>query len=195
MTQDKKDLPKGIERRPDQTDEGWEADIDALLQAHQAWRAENPPVVETHAKRSSWKTEPFGETVEIPYADHFSPEEFEKLKRGLIPAAMEDKWFIYHEEGQLFLHRSWTGNAVYKVSLKPCEYGGAEVRSAHIVTKDGGGSDPDYDAALLTFLVGNLLLDRGLPFPMPAGTTEPAPGAYQHLMTGTGYPEEPTGKE
>lgn len=195
VTKDAKDVPKGIYRKPGQTDEAWGAEIDALLEAHQEWRRENPPVIETHATRGSWKIKPFDETVEVSYADRFSPEEFDKLKRGLIPAAMEDKWFIYFEGGQLFLHRSWTGNAVYRVSLKEAEDGSAEVHSAHYATEYREEAELDYGAALLAFLIGNLLLDRGLPFPMPAGTTEPAPGVSQHGMTGTGYPEEPSGKE
>lgn len=39
---------------------------------------------------------------------------------------MEDKWFIYYEEPHLFLHRSWTGQPVYKLTLKDL-LDGAEV--------------------------------------------------------------------
>ena len=191
VSEDRKDVPKGMYRKPGQTDEEWETEIDDLLNAIQEWRRENPPIIETHAKRTSWKTKPFGVTVEISYADRFSPEEFEKLKRGLIPAAMEDKWFIYFEAGQLFLHRSWTGNAVYKVKLKETEDGGAEVLAAHYATEYREASELEYGVALLRFLIGNLILDRGLPFPMPAGVKNTNPGAFQHLMTGSGYPEKP----
>lgn len=195
MTKDGKDLQHGIERQPDQTDEAWASEVMAFLDAHEESRPDNLLMIETHVKRSSWKTEPFGETVEIPYVDRFSPEEFETLKRGLVPGAMEDKWFIYYEDEQLFLHRSWTGIGTYKVRLKKREDGSAEVLSAHYAAEYREASELDYGVALLSFLIGNLLLDRDLPFPMPAGTKESAPGAFQHHMTGTGYPEKPSGNE
>jgi len=31
---------------------------------------------------------------------------------------MEDKWFIYFENGWLYFHRSWTGFGIYKAQLK-----------------------------------------------------------------------------
>lgn len=195
MSEDRKDLPRGIERKPGQTDEAWEKEITAFLEASEELRPKTPRVIETHATRSSWQRKPFEETVEIRYEDRFSPEEFEKLKKGLIPAAMEDKWFIYFDGDQLFLHRSWTGSGVYRVILKQEEDGGGEVLSAHYAAEFREESELEYGAALLAFLIGNLLLDRGLPFPKPAGVTEPAPGVFQHGMTGTGYPEETPGKE
>lgn len=191
VSKDLRDLPRGIKRKPGQTDEEWGAEIRAFLEVGEEGRRKRPRVIETHAQRNSWKTKPFGETVEIAYADRFSPGEFEKLKRGLIPAAMEDKWFIYFEAGQLFLHRSWTGNAVYKVKLKETEDGGAEILKAYVVSEQGGDANPGYDVALLRFLIGNLILDRGLPFPVPAGMKDTNPGPVQHLMTGSGYPEKP----
>ena len=53
----------------------------------------------------------------------FSQEEYECLQLGRIPQDMDDKWFIYFEDGWLFLHRSWTGYCIYQVHLEPSDEG------------------------------------------------------------------------
>jgi hypothetical protein len=60
---------------------------------------------------------PFKEGVRLPYQAAFDRVEFARLRAGLIPQQMEDKWFIYYEEPHLFLHRSWTGAPVYRLTL------------------------------------------------------------------------------
>jgi hypothetical protein len=37
--------------------------------------------------------------------------------QGHIPQDMDDKWFIYFEDGWLYFHRSWTGACVYALRL------------------------------------------------------------------------------
>ena len=145
------------------------------------------------ATSESWKRESFKECVPIPYHAVFDAEQFGRLKSGLVPRAMEDKWFVYYEGRQLFFHRSWTGQPVYQISLATLEDGGAEVTEAlwskelAIVSKDG----PDYQTQLLGVLVANLLLGRSLPFPLPSNLREPMPGVFQHHISGTGSPEMP----
>ena len=140
------------------------------------------------ATADAWKRTPFGELVTIPYRSRFSADEFERLKLGLIPRAMEDKWFIYFAESTLFLHRSWTGMGVFKVSLSQ-EGSQAEVADAQYDAQVLSASDADYQVRLLGFLISNLLLGKQEPFPIPAGIDEPAPGVYQHAISGTGYAE------
>jgi hypothetical protein len=31
---------------------------------------------------------------------------------------MEDKWFIYHDSGWVYFHRSWTGFCIYKLRFE-----------------------------------------------------------------------------
>ena len=45
----------------------------------------------------------------------FSPQDMDRIRRGVVPEAMEDKWFIYWKEGMLFFQRSWTGFCIYVV--------------------------------------------------------------------------------
>lgn len=71
------------------------------------------------ATRDSWKTTPMSpERAELPLDLHLTPNEFEHLKCGSIPKQMEDKWFVFHEDGWVFFHRSWTGYCVYQVRFE-----------------------------------------------------------------------------
>jgi hypothetical protein len=81
------------------------------------------------ASPTSWEREPFTSGVSIPYKAVFSEKQFARLKIGLVPKRMEDKWFIYYEEPHLFLHRSWTGQPVYCLALRKTP-DGAEIDEA-----------------------------------------------------------------
>ena len=76
---------------------------------------EPPPVPKPRpdvATRTSWKTLPLPEArVAVDFTASCTKEEFQRIRRGLIPREMEDKWFIFYEEPWLYLHRSWTGAA------------------------------------------------------------------------------------
>ncbi|MBO9711936.1 hypothetical protein [Sphingomonas sp.] len=141
------------------------------------------------ARADSWKTLPFGELVPIDWRRSFTAAERVRLETGLVPEAMEDKWFIYWDAPSLFLHRSWTGLGVFRVDLAPVG-DGAEVVAAWRMA-DPPAEDLAYEARLLDFLIANLLLREGKPFPKPEGLSEPMPGVYQHVVSGTGYPEAP----
>jgi hypothetical protein len=147
------------------------------------------------ASQTSWKCEPFKEGVPIPYQAAFDSGQFARLKEGLVPQRMEDKWFIYYEEPYLFLHRSWTGQPVYRVTLKSSPEG-AEVTEA-LWSKAFANApaaamwDAGYQPRLVDFLVSNLLLGYAKPFPMLPNLQEPSHGLLQHHISGTGYPETP----
>lgn len=69
------------------------------------------------ATKNSWKNYPIDNLKRIQIKLHFSEEQFLKLKNGLIPEEMEDKWFIYYENEWLYFHRSWTGIGIYKAQI------------------------------------------------------------------------------
>lgn len=76
------------------------------------------------AVRSNWKIEPFPAARKlIPFERSYSLDEFSKIREGLIPQAMEDKWFIFFESPWLHFHRSWTGFCVYQLRLDVTEIG------------------------------------------------------------------------
>jgi hypothetical protein len=134
------------------------------------------------------KREPFGAVQTIPYQAQFSTDDFERIKKGHKSIDMNDKWDIYFENNTLFLHRSWTGMGVYQVDFSTDE-GQIKVKCATCSTKVLVQEGSNYKAQLLNFLINNLLLSRGEPFPVPAHIKETASGVFQHSISGSGYPE------
>jgi hypothetical protein len=137
---------------------------------------------------NSWKREPFTIGAAIPYQDRFSESEYAKLQEGLIPGVMEDKWFLYFEEPYFFLYRSWTGQPVYRARSSACG-DGATVAEALYGPGVLEANGPVYQARLLDFLISNVLFGKAKPFPVPDGFVEQAKGAFQHAISGTGYPQ------
>lgn len=71
------------------------------------------------ATRDSWKTTPMSSSrVELPINLSLTLDEFERVKRGNIPEEMEDKWFVFHEDGWVYFHRSWTGYCIYQLRFE-----------------------------------------------------------------------------
>lgn len=70
---------------------------------------------EGRATRSRWKTTAMARSVELPLPSRvWTPAEWEVIRYGFIPIAMEYKWFLYVEDMTLHVHRSWTGYEVYR---------------------------------------------------------------------------------
>ena len=70
------------------------------------------------ATSSSWQHLPLPDEREtLGFEAFFTDAEAEHLMLGLIPQAMEDKWFVYFEDGWLRFHRSWTGYCIYALRL------------------------------------------------------------------------------
>lgn len=144
----------------------------------------------SEATSSSWNSKPFVEGVSLQYRAQFTQDQFNRIVLGLIPQEMEDKWFIYFVEPYLFLHRSWTGEPVYRLSLElGPEF--AEVAECMLEKKWIGQLhiDLDHHAALVDFIVSNLLLGMTKPFPVPDQIDEPGRSVYQHSVSGTAYKE------
>lgn len=122
----------------------------------------------------------------------FTRQEYERICLGFIPERMEDRWFIFVERDTLYVHRSWTGNCIYRLAL--IEDGTRYVAGEAIVNRDESqyaGGDDAYDEKLLMFLIDHLLLgERGpLPMPMavPAGI---ATELHYHHVLGAGQRAE-----
>jgi hypothetical protein len=105
---------------------------------------------------------------------------------------MEDKWFIYYEEPHLYLHRSWSGQPVYRLAITQRSQGFDVTESLwSIELASASGADSAYQAKLLDFLISNLLLGQSKRFPMPTGIQDHShPGLLQHVISGTGYAED-----
>ena len=117
---------------------------------------------EQRATRDSWKIIPMPAAQGHLQIDRtFSEEDYQRLSKGRIPQAMEDKWFIYLDGDWLSFHRSWTGYCIYRVRLDRREstHHSAEAWANRDVTQYSYPSD-DEDAANLLFLIDVLLLGR-----------------------------------
>ena len=96
----------------------------------------------------------------------FSPQDMDRIRRGVVPEAMEDKWFIYWKEDMLFFHRSWTGFCTYVVRF--AADGDAWMMMQADVNRDPRQyqeTDTDRDARLIAYLIDVVLLHRHVEFP------------------------------
>ena len=71
-----------------------------------------------HAKQSDWNTQPMpNRTRRLRINVKFTPSEMQAIQKGIVPREMEDKWFIFYEDGVLHMHRSWTGLCLYRIQF------------------------------------------------------------------------------
>jgi len=138
------------------------------------------------ASRYSWKNFPMPALRgHLTFVKKFSEEEYEKISIGKIPEEMEDKWFIYEEENQLFFHRSWTGFCIFQVYINKTdqEYIVTDV----LVNRDKNQydyHDSVQEIDLLNFLIDNLLLSENSAFPYSTEISVKLRDLYRHSIVG-----------
>jgi hypothetical protein len=75
------------------------------------------PIVK--ATRGMWKTTAMSrKRARVPLHQTFTKAEFAKIKNGFVPQSMDDRWFIFFENGWLYFHRSWTGYCIFQVRFR-----------------------------------------------------------------------------
>jgi hypothetical protein len=112
--------------------------------------------------KESWKNLPLPERREpLGYQAVFDDADADRLMQGLKPEAMEDKWFIYFEDGWLYLHRSWTGSVIYWLKFEGSP-AGIRVTESWVNRDPGQYTETDiaYDRAMLDFLIRRMLLGQ-----------------------------------
>lgn len=110
------------------------------------------------ATKKSWKNIPIDKPKKIEIDLFLTNKQFSKLKNGLIPQEMEDKWFIYYENEWLYFHRSWTGYGIYKAKLDKVT-DGYIIRELWVERNKEKYNNEDDNADIETFL---FLIARGL---------------------------------
>jgi len=126
------------------------------------------------AKPADWKTEalpPLRTTIRLDRT--FLPQEMRRIRRGLVPEQMEDKWFIYWKDDTLFFHRSWTGICVYVIHFAAA--GDSNRMLAADVNRDPeqySETSDERDAEMISYLVDVLLLRRDAVFPNDEPSSE-----------------------
>ena len=115
------------------------------------------------ARREDWTIQPMPDRHAVLEMDiAYTAWEMARIRRGLIPHEMEDKWFIFYEGQTLHVHRSWTGFCIFEAEFAP---DGEVFRVAQLRCN----RDPDqyritddaYDRADFPHLVRVLLLSDG----------------------------------
>jgi hypothetical protein len=144
------------------------------------------------ARRDSWKILSLPTArVDLVFNESYTPDEFERIKRGLIPRQMEDKWFIFFEESWLYFYRSWKGQCIYAIRFDSSAAGVFAVESW--VNRDNTQykeTRTNYDRAIAKFLIDAFLLRKQAVFPVPSNLPADTPkGIYQHHLVGRAYPE------
>jgi hypothetical protein len=144
------------------------------------------------ATKDSWKILPRPTArADLAFTGSYTSEEFERMKRGLIPRQMEDKWLIYFEESWIYFHRSWTGPCIYGIRFESSITGVFAVESW--VSRDSTQyreTRTDYDQLVAKFLIDALLLGKPAIFPVPTDLPMDSPkGIYQHHLVGRAYSE------
>lgn len=117
------------------------------------------------ATAQSWETNPMPEKRLCADVDfHMNAEQFDLLRRGHIPHVMEDKWFMYFDEGEseIRLYRSWTGNCIFQGKVEELP-GGEHIITRVIINDDEEqyhGASIDESVALFCALIAR---EMGIP--------------------------------
>jgi hypothetical protein len=115
------------------------------------------------ATKDIWINLPIDNPKQLEIYLEFTESQFNKIKNGLIPEEMEDKWFIYYEEGFLHFHRSWTGHGLFKAKITK-EPTGYIIRDFWVERniEKYSNLDDDADRTTLKLLISNGLLHEPL---------------------------------
>lgn len=115
------------------------------------------------ATKDTWINLPIDNPKQLEIYLEFTESQFNKIKNGLIPEEMEDKWFIYYEEGFLHFHRSWTGYGLFKAKItkEPTGYIIRDFLVERNIEKYSN-LDDDGDRTTLKLLISNGLLHEPL---------------------------------
>lgn len=119
------------------------------------------------ARRSDWKIQPLPERhVTIALDRVYSAKETALLRRGYVPQAMEEHWFIFWEDDTLNFHRSWGGDCVFVARFEAADNGSRLVAvDVNDDPDECSENDEEFDTKMLMFLIDSLLGRRGLKVP------------------------------
>jgi hypothetical protein len=118
-------------------------------------------------KREDWKTEALpSKRTTIALNRRFSSIDMRKIRAGLVPQQMEDKWFIFWKRNVLFFHRSWTGHCLFVVRF-------VKDGDSYVMIEADVNRDPEQfketsderDAEIISYLIDVLLLHQRALFP------------------------------
>ena len=168
----------------------------AALNSPMAFRhgsaAQSPRTRMKIAQAIDWETHELpAERDGISIGKMFTCAEMELVRRGYVPEAMEDKWFIYWENNTLYLHRSWTGFCIFVVRFQE-EHDGYLMRDADVNQNPEQYSQTSHDENLrLLCTAVDVLLLRLPPEPLPGMDAEKEALKYWALFGRASHGKHP----
>ena len=114
------------------------------------------------ARSKDWQTRPMPVQRTVVRLDRkYTREQMDRIRLGVIPEQMEDKWFIYWKKGSLYFHRSWTGICIYIVHFVP-EGDGHRMMDAEVNRDESEymETSDETDQEMIPFLIDLLLLQQ-----------------------------------
>ena len=133
----------------------------AVLRAAEEVLAKLPYVDRPGTCKEDWVTRPLPkERTEIALDLTYDERAMARIRKGIYPASMDDRWFAWFEGSTLRLHRSWTGFCIFEVRF---ERDGDRWRAASALAnrskKQYGNTDDDEDRKLVRGLIDDLLVE------------------------------------
>ncbi len=72
------------------------------------------------ATGASWQITPLpAARAPFCFTNRYDAADYARITHGLIPQTMDDRWFVYHADGWVYFHRSWSGYCIYQVRFSP----------------------------------------------------------------------------
>jgi len=89
----------------------------------------------------------------------WSQDEWELIRLGYRSRDMDEKWNIFVEGDELFMHRSWTGHGIYQVSFTAASGGFGIAEGVVESNRDRYRSRSDeFECVMIELLIRSLLL-------------------------------------
>lgn len=113
------------------------------------------------ARPGDWKVTPMpAEHAVVPCGRVFDEIEMLRVRQGVVPEEMEDKWFVVCDGDVLDVHRSWTGHHLFRAELEKAPFGERVARLTVNRHPAQFRTDEAVAAAQLAWVCDVLLLDH-----------------------------------
>jgi hypothetical protein len=135
-----------------------------------AWLDRGKPIGAV-ANKADWKTEEFSKPYPIKVNFQINETSYARIRHGLLPEEMEDKWFAYFADRRISLHRSWTGTKIFEAEIR--KSGTNYAITELLVERDTeiySNMDDGEDVRSFNFLIGRGILGYSVDAPVDAGS-------------------------
>jgi len=117
--------------------------------------------------KTAWKANEFSKPQTLNTKLCFTETHYARIRHGLRPEQMEDKWFAYFDDGRLCFHRSWTGAKIYEAQIQKADPG-YEITIINVERNEEiySNADDNEDIRSFMFLLGRGLLGLNVDVPI-----------------------------